>query len=668
MADYGFFLILLAMLATSYGALAALGASWFGQRRLYYSAKVAAIAATVLVWAAALLLWYMLFSRDYSDGYVVNNSSDDLPLLYTFTAFWSALEGSHLLWTLFLATFSALAHLAATRDNEHLMPYVSATLQLILAWMFFLAVTASNPFMQHFPAAAQGLGMNVLLQNPYMAFHPPSLFIGYTALAIPFAFSVAALAYGDITEGWLSSVRRWTLFAWTFLTLGIFLGGRWAYVVLGWSGYWAWDPVENSSLVPWIFATALLHTLVVHHRLGQLKRMSLINSFLAFFFSYFGTFITRSGIIGSVHAFAQSSVGAYYLVYLAVLVLGCMVLYHWRSPSILPGEKNKVWGWSKESFMLLGQFLLLTFAVIIFIGTVYPIVSEALTGVRFNIQAPYFNSFAPFVGFGFIVAISIGNMLRFRSGRLEGGRRPLIAALLLALPFALFLGYWGEIWRSRGFALGMQVLGTFLCAAALLMLSFSLAAKARRYPLGWWRYGRDHLRILGAYAAHLGVIIAIFGFLGNYRGLEQTITLKKGEQAELFGFVFESQGITTATRDNVQLFQAPFAVSRDGVPLAVVVPARSKYPTKAELLHEVGLWGSLWNDLYLVLAEFDFDSPEHTVTVQIHVNPTVRVVWLSAFFMVGGGLLALLGTPRGLSGKRRRGRLGVGPALVELRP
>jgi cytochrome c-type biogenesis protein CcmF len=354
-ADYGFFLLLLCLIISVYGTLASAIAGCLRLRRLYFSAKVAAISSGVLVWAAALLLWVMLFSRDFSDGYVYRNSSLDLPLLYTFTAFWSALEGSHLLWTLLLASFSTLAHLVSARDNEHLMPYVSATLQAIASWMFFLAVTGSNPFELQFPLPDNGVGMNVLLQNPYMAFHPPSLFTGYTALAIPFAYSVAALCYGDITEGWLQSVRRWTLFAWSFLTLGIFLGGRWAYVVLGWSGYWAWDPVENSSLVPWIFATALLHTLVVQNRLGQLKRLSIINSFLAFFFSYFGTFITRSGIISSVHAFAQSSVGSYYLVFLGVLVFAVMVLYSWRSPSILPGEKDKLWGVSKETFLLLGN-------------------------------------------------------------------------------------------------------------------------------------------------------------------------------------------------------------------------------------------------------------------------------------------------------------------------
>lgn len=654
-ADYGFFLLLLCFISSIYGTAAAWGAGWFRSRRLYYSAKVAAISSGLLAWVAAVLLWAMLFARDYSDAYIFKNSSNDLPLFYTFTAFWSALEGSHFLWALLLASFSAVAHVVSARDNEHLMPYVSTALQAIAAWMFFLAVTASNPFGLQFPFAANGLGMNVLLQNPYMAFHPPSLFIGYTALAIPFAYAVAALCYGDITQGWIKTVRRWALFAWSFLTLGIFLGGRWAYVVLGWSGYWAWDPVENSSLVPWLFATALLHSLLVQERLGQLKRWSLINAFLAFFFSFFGTFITRSGIIGSVHAFAQSAVGSYYLGFLAVLVGVALVIYHLRSPSILPGEKAKVWGFTKESFLLLAQFLLLTFAAIIFIGTVYPIVSEAVTGVRFNIQAPYFNSFAPYLGLSFILALTIGNMLRYRSGALEGGWTLLLGAVVGALPLFGLLMWWGEIWRSTGFALWMQAIGTYLCAWSLLWMSMGQWRKLRAYPAGVVAYCRSHLRSLGAFIAHLGVVIAIFGFLGNYRGLDATVSLKKGEKTELFGFELESQGMQLGQRDNVELFKAPFIVRRNNQEIGVIAPARTKYPTHQELLHEVGLLSSLWHDLYLVLADFDLQGSE-VVTVQIHVNPTVRIVWLSAFFMVGGGLVSLAGTfvGRRLTSRQRR--------------
>jgi cytochrome c-type biogenesis protein CcmF len=393
--------------------------------------------------------------------------------------------------------------------------------------------------------------------------------------------------------------------------------------------------------------------LLVHDRLGQLKRVSLVTAFFAFFFSYFGTFITRSGIIGSVHAFAQSAVGAYYLVFLAILMLVVLGIYHLRSDSILPEEKAKEWGFTRESFLLLGQFLLLTFAVIIFIGTVYPIVSEAITGVRFNIQAPYFNSFAPYLGLGFILTITIGNMLRYRRHRLEGGKTLVLASLLLALPSAAALHYWGEIWRSSGGLWWIQTIGSYLCAWSGWSLSLGLWHKIRTYGDGPWRYILRYLSSIGAYLAHMGLVLAIFGFLGNYRGVDHTVTLKKGEHTTLLGFTLTFQGLRTTMRDNVQLYQAPFLVQRDNVTVGTVTPARSKYPTHNDLLHEVGLWGSLWQDLYVVLADFAADE-QGAVTVQIHINPTVRIVWQSAFLLVVGGLLALVGSGINRPKKTRR--------------
>ena len=274
--NIGFFLLTLCLLCSVYGCLAALIASKVRHSRLYLSAKLAGTQTTILCLIASLILWYSFYINDYSLSYVYNNSSNDLPLFYLFTAFWSSLEGSHLLWTLLLSIFSTVAHWTHSKENTAIMPFVSSALQGVLSWMFFLAVFYSNPFDILFPTPQNGTGMNELLQNPYMAFHPPSLFTGYTALAIPYAYAIGAMFCGDMTKGWIKTVRNWTLFAWIALTIGIFLGGRWAYVELGWAGYWAWDPVENSSLIPWIFCTGLIHSLILQHRFGHLKRLNLI--------------------------------------------------------------------------------------------------------------------------------------------------------------------------------------------------------------------------------------------------------------------------------------------------------------------------------------------------------------------------------------------------------
>ena len=319
------------------------------------------------------------------------------------------------------------------------MPYVCAALQLILAWMFYLTVSHSDPFVLNLPAPANGRGMNELLQNFYMAIHPPMLFLGYVGLAIPFAYSIAALMYGDVTEGWTKTVRRWSLFSWILLTAAITLGGRWAYVELGWAGYWAWDPVENSSFMPWLMCTALLHSLIVQEKLGQLKRLTIVLAILGFFMSYFGTFITRSGVISSVHAFAESPIGPNYLMFLAALMLLSTLLYALRAPSILPMDTEKVWGISKESSLVAALFLLISFAVIVLIGTMFPIFSEAVTSQRISVQAPYFNAFAPYIGLGFIVLTAVGSLMRYQSDGSEPPQRCSLQILIYCDSFVCSL-------------------------------------------------------------------------------------------------------------------------------------------------------------------------------------------------------------------------------------
>ncbi|MBI2603706.1 MAG: heme lyase CcmF/NrfE family subunit [Deltaproteobacteria bacterium] len=637
LADYGYYLLLLAFLCSLYGVVTSLLAASLRHRRLFRASVVAAVSGFFLTLGAALLLWAFFFNRDYSLAYVFRNSSNDLPLRYTLSAFWSALEGSHFLWTLLLTLFSLIAHLSFIRDNEHFMPYVSATLHSVLAWMYYLALTYCDPFLVQFPAPQDGLGMNALLQNPYMVFHPPSLFCGYTLSAIPFAYSVAALAYGDITGAWLRTVRNWALLAWSFLTVGVFLGGRWAYVELGWAGYWAWDPVENSSFMPWIFLTALLHSLLVQDKLGQLKRLSLVLSFLAFFFGFFGTFITRSGIISSVHSFAQSPIGPAYLGFLGAMVLFAIFLYGFRAPLILPHRVKKAWGISRESALLLTQFILGTFGVIIVVGTLYPILSELVTGQRFNVQAPYFNTFAPYIGFSSIAAITVGNLLRYQSDKMLGGKKLQFIASLGALLLTFVFSFLADVFRSSGYAFALQLVGIFLCFWGGLCLAYQAWVKARAVRTSVLK----QLPYWGSFFAHMGVFVAILGFLGNYRGVDTLVTLKSGEQTQFQGWVFTFPGIAIEQQENAELYNAPLHLAKNGVPMGVISPARAKYPTKPEMLHEVGLRDGFWEDIYIVLSDFAQTGDE--ATFQIHINPTVKFVWISVFLMVFGGILSLLG-------------------------
>ena len=650
-ADLGFYLLFLCFILSVYGSISAFFAAKTRQIRLYRSSKYAATASTFFCIFAALLLFYMLFQRDYSVMYIFKNSSNDLPWNYTIAAFWSALEGSHFLWLLMLSVYSSLALWTASKNNEHIMPWVSLTLQAILSWMFYLAISYSDPFLKNFPLPPDGVGMNALLQNPYMATHPPTLFTGYTALAIPFAYAVAALCYGDITEGWLKSVRRWALFGWTSLTVGIILGGRWAYVELGWSGYWAWDPVENSSFMPWIFSTCLLHSLLVQEKIGHLKRLSVVLAFLGFFFSFFGTFITRSGIISSVHSFAQSSIGPNYLAYLVCLLVGMTILYAVRAPTLLPPDTDKAWGVSKESALMLTQFLLGTFALIIFIGTIYPIVSEMITGARFNVQAPYFNAFAPWIGLLLVAAIAVGNLLRWKTGKFLGGSKILIQAVFWSLPVSLVFAYFGRVFESGGFRFGIQMVGIAMVFWAAFCLTADLSMRLKTLKGSFKLLWQRNRAYLGAYVAHIGFLIAILGFLGNYRGLETVKTLKKGDSTELYGFEIKYEGFDILQEQNATIYGGVLSVHKDGTDLGTLMAGRSKYPTKPELLHEVGLLSSFWHDVYAVMPDFDKATRGETATFQIHINPTVRLVWISCVIMALGGLIALLDRSRGLNTK-----------------
>lgn len=650
LANLGFYLLFLCCLVSVYGALASLAAAFFRHRRLYRSARMALTTTCVMMLTAAGILWFLLFQRDYSVAYIFRNSSNDLPSWYTLSAFWSSLEGSHTFWMMLMTIVSTIALWTYSRDNEHIMPYVSASLQAVLAWMFYLAITYSDPFVLQLPVAPNGQGMNALLQNPYMAIHPPTLFLGYVSLAIPFAYAIAALCYGDITEGWLRTVRRWTLFGWCLLTAAIALGGRWAYVELGWAGYWAWDPVENSSFLPWLMATALLHSLLVQGQIGHLKRLSIILAILGFFMSFFGTFITRSGVISSVHSFAESPIGPNYLSFLAVVMLVGCALYGWRANTILPADTDKVWGFSKESALVVTQFLVLSFAAIVFIGTVFPIVSEAITKQRISVQAPYFNAFAPIIGLGFILAIAIGNLMRYKSEGIPDGKRIMSWSAIVAVPLTLGFCYFGAVFRTpQAMRLGIQVVGAFLIFWSMACLTFDAHNRLKDLRYSWRLLAQRNLAYIGAYVAHIGALVAILGFMGNFRGIDREVSLKAGESTELFGynFKFAESGIDVTQKHNAQLYQAPITVTRDDKVVAEMHPARSQYPTKPELLHEIAVEGGFWHDLYVVLSDFDKHGGQ-TATLQLHVNPTVRVVWISIYLMVLGGLIALADRTRGL--------------------
>ncbi len=652
LSNLGFYLTFLSCIAAVYGTLASLLAAYWQHRRLYRSARMALTACCALLIGAAGLLIFLFYQRDFSNLYVFKNSSIDLPAIYTLTAYWSSLEGSHNLWTVFLAICATLALWSHSQDNEHMMPYVSASLQSVVAWMCYLSITHSDPFLMQLPMADNGKGMNALLQNPYMAIHPPLLFIGYTTLAIPFAYGMGALGFGDITEGWLRTVRRWTLVAWCFLTVAITLGGRWAYVELGWAGYWAWDPVENSSFMPWLLATALLHSLLVQDKIGHLKRLSIVLAILAFFMTFMGTFITRSGVITSVHSFAESPIGPSYLLFLGVLLGFCALVYAVRAPSILPPDTDKVWGFSKESALVITQFLILSFAAIIFIGTLFPIISEWVTGQKITIQAPYFNAFSPIVGLGFIIGIAIGNLMHYRSDKIPEGRSIILGSTIWAIPIAAVFIYFGDVFQTPStLGLWMQIVGMYLSAWSISCLSWSLYLRLKQVRFKFSTLMRFDAAYVGSYLAHVGLLFLIIGFLGNLRGVEKTVTLTSGESAEVYGYNFKfGSRIEVEQNANATAYAAPLQLLRNGRVIDQLRPSQRRYPTSPETTNEIAVRSRFWYDIYVVLAGFD-KATGGSVTLKININPTVRLVWYAIALMALGGIVCLFDNRRGQRSK-----------------
>ena len=585
MTEFGFFALCLAFGLSAYALVAGLGALWRPAPGLAESGKRALIGVASCLAVAACALWCALLSQDYSVRYVMRNSSSDMPPVFIFTAFWSALEGSHLLWSLLLSLAAACALVTLAKENRRLLPGLVAAFGLLQTFMTLLCVWASAPLTRQFPVGVQGAGMNALLQNPYMAAHPPSLFSGYAALSVPFAYSVAALALGRWTPLWIPVVRRWMLLAWAILTVGIFLGGKWAYVELGWAGYWAWDPVENSSLMPWLAATASVHNLLILDRTRRLARSTLFLCMAGFILTFMGTFITRSGVISSVHSFAESNIGPAYLSYIVLLAGGAAALVSVRGHLLASSDGDERWGLSKETVLLFSNFLFLLLLCIVLVGTLAPLVTEALSGVKISVQQPFFNGLAPWIGLGLLLLLGLGNLLRWRSSVVPDPWAMVVCPAGWALLLAAALS-----WKKS--LDPVSTAGFFLAFwnAGMLVLDCLSKVKALGWNLGaFLGHNRGYL---GSWCAHLGFLVAVCGFLGGYRGLEGGTTLRLGEQTSFFGIQLTNGGLAFEKAYNYQLVTARIEASEGGR-TAVVRPQRSKYTNSDDWFNEIGVQSSL---------------------------------------------------------------------------
>jgi cytochrome c-type biogenesis protein CcmF len=615
--------------------------------RLMGVAEPAALAQLTLIAFAFLALTHAYVTSDFSVETVWANSHSAKPLIYKISGVWGNHEGSMLLWVLILALFGAAVALFGTNLPATLRAHVLCVQAFVaLAFLLFIVI-ASNPFLR-IPPQAEGRGLNPILQDPALAFHPPFLYAGYVGLSIAFSFAVAALIEGRIDAAWARWVRPWTLAAWVLLTIGIAMGSWWAYYELGWGGWWFWDPVENASFMPWLAATALLHSALVMEKREALKVWTILLAVLAFSLSLMGTFLVRSGILTSVHAFAvDPRRGVFILSIMVVLIGGALALYAWRAPRLQQGGLFSPI--SREGALVLNNVLLTIACATVLVGTLYPLALESITGAKISVGPPYFNlTFGPLM-IPLLLAVPLGPLLAWKRGDLAGVLQRLLAAGFLALLalVATFALQWRGPWLAPfGIALGVWVV-----AGALSEWTTRVKLLSARRDEAWRRARSLPRSAYGTTLAHAGVGVMLIGIVATSAWQsEAVVALKPGERAHIAGYDLTFRGVAPAQGPNYQEQVGLVAVTRGGRPVTELNPAKRTYDAPRQTTTEAAIHVGLRGDLYVVLG--DELKGGGGYVLRLYFNPLVRLIWLGALIAAAGGALSLsdrrlrIGAPR----------------------
>ncbi|MDQ3890188.1 MAG: cytochrome c biogenesis protein CcsA, partial [Actinomycetota bacterium] len=590
---------------------------------------------------AALVLLVALAGSDFSFTYVADHTSRELPLAYTLAAFWSGQEGSLLLWLLVLTATGTAAIGWNARLMRDVLPWTVPILSAVASFFAFLLVFIASPFGVQ-PAPADGLGLNPSLQNPYMLAHPPLLYLGYIGLTIPFAFAMAALASRRFDERWIVATRRWTLGSWTVLGIAILLGAKWAYEEVGWGGWYAWDPVENAALMPWLVATAFLHSVMVQEKKDMLRVWNVVLVTLAFALSLFGTFLTRSGILSSIHSFTQSSIGPWFLGFIAVVSAASTALIlarlsALRSPTRLESLV------SREAAFLYNNLFLVAFALTVLWGVVYPLVSEALRGVAASVGAPYYDFFAIVFGLPIVLLMGIGPLVAWRRASLRSLGASVLwpSAVALATGTALLAAGAGS---SPAGLLGYTFAAFVLAAIAL---EFARGTRARKaLDKGGWTaafialVGRNRRRY-GGYVVHAAVVLLLVGAVGiGAFATSREAKLAPGRAVRVGDYELRLLRSDVHRGPNAEELRARFAVSRGGDSLGTIAAGKNRYFAERQTSNEVAIRSDLLRaeDLFVITDQFGADG---SVFVKVLVNPLVNLIWLAGFVFLFGSVVAM---------------------------
>jgi cytochrome c-type biogenesis protein CcmF len=622
-------------------ALYAIVSSVLGAMRqkpaLLDSGRRAVLMVAVFLVTAALALIFSFATHDFGLRYVVEHSSRAMPWYYTTAAFYGGQEGSLLYWTMMLAIFSSIAVLTHRRAPTALMPYVVAVLMTIDGFFLVVLNFVSTPFDRLPFPPDDGNGLNPILQDPGMLVHPPMLLMGYMSFSVPFAFAVAAMLTGRLNSEWLRAIRRWTLAAWSIQTTGLLLGAWWAYHVLGWGGYWGWDPVENSALLPWLTATAFLHSTMVQERRGSLKVWNLGLILATFALSIFGTFEVRSGIINSVHSFAYSAIGPYFLGFLAVVVLGSIALFVYRLPR-LKSEQEFDSFVSREGSFLVNNLLLTGVAFATFWGTIFPIISETVRGQTMTVGKSFYERANGPLFLVLILAMGVGPLLAWRRASWRSIWRnfrwpALISALsAIVLPLA-------------GVSNLTATIGFSICAFAAATIVYEVWRGVRvrhghgeAYPQALLMLLSRHRQRYGGYLVHLGLVVLAIGVIGSqFFQLEKDIHLERGQSANVAGYTLTYQGISDSVQSSVETVKTHFVVSQNGRHLDDVYPGERVFPgfeNQPTSIVSITTYGL--RDVYVFLSGYEGTA---SASVRVFINPLVPLVWFGGVLMLLGGIL-----------------------------
>jgi cytochrome c-type biogenesis protein CcmF len=647
---FGSFTLILAFLCAVYAFAGGIAAIVTRHPLLVKSTRQAGMATCVLVFLATFSLEYLFFSDNFSAAYVVSHSNRDLSTFYKIAALWSGQEGSLLFWSFLLSIYVLSVLVTYRNKNGELMPYVGVVMAGVQIFFLTLNNFVESPFkalaspgadgVMHLVARTDGNGLTPLLQYPEMVIHPPNLYSGYTGFTIPFAFALGALLARYPGEKWIHLTRKWTMIAWMFQSLGILLGAHWAYAVLGWGGYWGWDPVENASLLPWLSGTAFLHSVMMQEKRGMMKVWNVWLVFVTFLLCILGTFLTRSGVVSSVHAFANSSIGNWFVGFMGIILLVCFGAY-FKNRDYLKSENQLDSIVSRESSFLFNNLVLLVACVAVLSGTLFPVFSELLTGNRISVGAPFFNKVNIPLGLLLLFLTGVGPLLAWRKTSTESLKRNFgwpLAIGLVAGVIALVFGF------RQFYSWVCLILCVFV--ASTVLLEFYRGAKVIRARSGAslvtsaMELTMRNTRRYGGYIIHMGMVFVFIGIAGSAFNRDIQKDMRLGDTLQIGPYALVMQGFDTRPEKNYTAQRLLVEVLQNNKPTMMLYPEKRRFTTTEENGTMVAIRSTLLEDLYVVYAG---TSPDTQLPVlHAYLNPLVKWIWFGGVVVVFGTLVALL--------------------------